>query len=134
MGFEELAAVENFRNGHFRGLAARVEYAVGAPIDFEVAWDTLAEGEPDLYHEAFSKVYFEPLIRAFQQLATDTVQAETVRNALRKIVIRNSGKAKGFSFENGILTIDQRPTTDIEYVEQRAEKLGKILKTTAGTA
>jgi hypothetical protein len=127
MGVEEQAAVENFRNSLYRGLAARIEHAAGTDVDMEVAWETLADTDID-YYEALSKVYFEPLIIAFQSIASNEAGAQFLRKQLKKVVIKNSGKAPGFSYQEGILVIDHKPSSEIEYVDQRAEELEQILK------
>jgi hypothetical protein len=119
-------ALEHFRNGHYRGLAARIEYAAGFDVPLEIAWDTLLrDGNLDLIHETFSKVFFEPLIKAFQSIGSSGKDA--MSRKLKRIVIRNSG-TKASSFKDGILTIDDDSREDWDQVERRAESLKKIIE------
>lgn len=108
MGAAEQETVEQFSNGHYRGLAARIEWVAGFDIPFEIKWDSVARGiDTDSFYELFSTVYFDPLIKAFQEIGRDKLGL--FEGKIKRIVIQNSGK-KSARLESGILTIDDGPS------------------------
>ena len=61
----------------------------------------------------------------------DEMGRSAVRDGLKKIVIRNTDQyssTSGFAFEGGVLTIDHRPHVNVDYSDERAKGLQKVLE------
>ncbi|THU37039.1 hypothetical protein FAM09_18975 [Niastella caeni] len=132
MGLLERRAVKAFQDGSYPKLTNEINTLAGYPIEFEVNWDTLAVEEySHLYEEAFSKVYFTPLINAIKEITVDDMGKEALKESLKKVVIKNEGgfysAPSAYSFDGGVLTIDHEPCSNIDYVNDRSEALGKLL-------
>lgn len=133
MGLAEKRAVSEFQKNTFPELKAAIEKAAGLKIPVTVQWDTLAEpNHAHLYTEAFTKVYFRPIIDALTQICSDNMGKEAIKVALKKITVCNSGEfhnSSGFTFTNGELKIDHKPVTNISDVGERTKELVKLLET-----
>jgi hypothetical protein len=61
----------------------------------------------------------------------DDLGKNAIRAGLSKIVIKNAGQfysTAGISFTDGVLTIDHKPHTNVEYGEERAKGLQRALE------
>jgi hypothetical protein len=132
MGLAERRAVEQFRTGQYPEWQERIETAAGFPVPVEVVWDELAvDGYAGSYAEFFPKVYFEPLVAALTAVTVDQMGVDAARAGLTKIVVRNSAgysSTNGFTFTDGVLTVDHRPESNVDYGEDRAKGLQEILE------
>jgi hypothetical protein len=67
--------------------------------------------------ECFHKVYFTPLINAIKEIAADDMGKEALREALKKVVIKNEGgiyyASGAYLFNGGVLTIDHPPMKNL---------------------
>lgn len=132
MGLAERRAVEQFRNDDYPGWKSRIDEAAGFDVPVEVAWDQLAVDDyASSYAEFFPKVYFQPLVDALKAITVDDMGKSAARNGLKKIVIQNAGgfySASGFTFADGVLTIDHQPHANVDYGEERAKGLQQLLE------
>jgi hypothetical protein len=132
MGLQEKRAIEEFKTGAFLTCKKNVETALGLGPEWDIQWDTLAsEGKAQLVSDSLPKVFFEPLVKAFGKIGSDNLGKEALKGSIKKIVIKNVAGVWGenaYSFEDGILTVDHLPTTNIDDVEQRCEFLTKLLE------
>jgi len=132
MGLAERRAADRWKNNDYPDWKTRIDQAVGFDIPVEVAWEQLAsEGNPEYYDEWFPKVYFQPLTMALSAITIDDMGKEAIRDGLTKIVVKNSGEyssASGFSFSGGVLTINHKPQTNVDYPEERAKAIQKMLE------
>ena len=72
MGLQGKRAIEDFKNNVFPDLKKEIEEAAGFPVSTEVSREKLiADGYSHMYNEAFTKVYFTPLIRALKAITFD---------------------------------------------------------------
>lgn len=132
MGLAEKRAIHEFQEKTFPELKAAIEKAADLKVEIAIQWETLAE--PDyahMYTEAFTKVYFRPLIDALTKICSDDMGKQAIKGALKKITICNSGKHYGgsaFSFTGGELKIDHQPVSNIDDVEIRTNYLVKLLE------
>jgi hypothetical protein len=99
MGLLEKRALKAFQDGAYKKLTSEINDIAGFNVKFEINWDTLALDEQShLYEESFPK---------------------------------NEGAiyygSAAYSFDNGVLTIDHQPTTNIDSIQERSEELAKIL-------
>lgn len=132
MGLLERRAVKAFQDGSYQSLTNEINTLAGYPIEFEVNWDTLAQEEyTHLYDEGFTKVYFTPLINAIKEITIDDMGKEALKEALKKVVIKNEGEiyygSKAYTFDGGVLTIDHQPFSNMDNISERSEELSKLL-------
>jgi hypothetical protein len=133
MGLAERRALADFQETHLPALQERIDRAAGFPVALEIHWETLApEGESRLYAESWPVVYFEPLIGALESVTRDQLGRQAVQAAVKSVVIQN---AKGnyyadhwASFENGVLTLDHEPLTNIGDGQDRTKALIAVLE------
>jgi hypothetical protein len=132
MGLAERRAVEHFKNEDYPAWKQKIDEAAGFDAAVEVLWDELAVADyADRYAEFFAKVYFQPLVDALSAVTIDDLGKSAAREGLAKIVIRNTGSyysASGFAFDQGVLTVDHQPHANVEYGEERAAALKKIVE------
>jgi len=133
MGLAEKRVIKSFQEGTFKELVKKINTVAGKKLAVEVDWDSLAEdGMSHLYEDSWSKVYFEPVITALTSVCADDMGKKAVAGNLNKIVIKNEAgnfSPRSFSnFENKILTLDHKPTSNIDDVKDRAEKLQEVLE------
>jgi hypothetical protein len=132
MGLAERRAAETFRTEHFPGWKTKIDEAAGFDVPVEVGWDTLvAEGYAEQMPDFLPKIFFEPLAGALAAITIDDMGKEALRGALTKIVVKNSKQyysASGFSFANGVLTVDHLTDTNVSDVEERRKNIQKMLE------
>lgn len=133
MGLQEKRGVEEFKTGTFPDFESKIKAAAGDGVDIEVEWDTLAsEDGAANYKDFWSNLYFIPLITALEAIASDDMGKTALSEALKKIVIRNTtGSGSPYSwatFEDGVLTLDCDPTTNVDQVAERTESVQTLLE------
>jgi hypothetical protein len=132
MGLAERRAVERFKSDDYPEWKARIDQATGFEVPVEVTWEELAAEEyASSYASFFPKVYFEPLVDALTAITVDEIGKSAVRDGLNKIVVRNTDQysnTRGFAFEEGVLTIDHKPHTNVDDGDERAKGLRRILE------
>ena len=65
MGLNERKAAKEFETKRFPQFQQEIHTAVGFAVPIEVSWDTLSlEGASSSYDETWTKIYFQPLIKA----------------------------------------------------------------------
>jgi hypothetical protein len=132
MGLAERRGAERFKNDDYPSWKSRIDQAAGFEVPVEVAWEELAVADyADSYSEFFSKVYFQPLADALRAVTVDDLGKNALREGLSKIIIRNAGgfySSSGISFTDGVLTFDHQPHANIEYGEERAKGLQRVLE------
>lgn len=132
MGLLEKRALKTFQDDSYPKLTSEINTLAGYPVEFEVNWATLALDEKaSIYEESFTNVYFTPLINAIKEIITDDMGKEALKEALKKIVIKNEGGnvygSNAYSFNAGVLTIDHEPFSNIDNITERSMALSKLL-------
>ena len=132
MGLLEKRALKTFQDDSYPKLTSEINTLAGYALEFEVNWDTLALDEKaSIYEESFSKVYFIPLVNAIKEISADEMGKEALKEALKKVVIKNeAGNVYGsnaYSFNEGVLTIDHQPFSNIDNITERSMELSKLL-------
>jgi hypothetical protein len=132
MGLQERRAVKAFQDGNYQTLTSEINTLAGFPLEFEVNWDTIAQEEyTHMYDEGFTKVYFTPLINAIKEITLDDMGKEALKEALKKVVIKNEAGnyygSNAYTFAGGVLTIDHQPFSNIDNISERSEELSKLL-------
>ena len=132
MGLAERRGVKEFQDKHFIGHKAAVDEAAGLDVPLDVDWDSIAApGYAHMYDIAFAKVYFQPLVLAFRDICRDEMGRSALAEGLTRVVIKNSDQFYGgdsITFEDGVLTIDHKPVTNIDDVQLRAEAIVRLLE------
>ena len=134
MGIAIRRVVENYKTNEFPTVQQQIEDAAGMPVLVEANWETLATNDnlAAQYPEFFSKVYFQPIIRALKAVAIDDMGKEALKNGLKKIIITDSRKhysPSGFSFDEGVLTLDHESDSNVDSIDERANAIQKLLET-----
>jgi len=111
MGLAERRAIKDFQDNHLPKLQAEIHTAAGFPVPIEVTWDQLAvEGSSHLYQEAWTEIYFKPVIEALRQIGRDDMGREALKAGLKKVEFRNASgyysPSSAVTFQNGTLMID----------------------------
>jgi hypothetical protein len=111
MGLAERRAIKDFQDNHLPKLQAEIHKAAGFPVPIEVTWDQLAvEGSSSLYTEAWTEIFFKPVIEALRQIGRDAMGQDALKTGLKKIEFRNAGgfysPHSAISFQGGTLMID----------------------------
>lgn len=125
MNSQTSVASDIFNNGYYRGLAARLEYAAGFDVPLDIAWQSFGDADSDTLHDDLLKIFFEPLIKAFQ--TTKSAGPDDLEWKLKKVVLQ-AQKNSGASFANGQLTIDFALASDPNAVDHRAALILKALQ------
>ncbi len=111
MGLAERRASKEFQDKHFPELRNEIQKLAGFPVPVEVVWDQLAvEGQTESYKEAWTEIFFKPVIEALRQIGRDDMGKEALQSGLKKIEFRNSAgaysPASAITFQDGQLVID----------------------------
>lgn len=111
MGLAERRATKEFQDKHFPELKNEIQKLAGHPVPIEVLWDQLAvEGQTELYKEAWTEIFFKPIIDGLRQIGRDDMGREALKSGLKQIELRNSAGAysptSAISFQGGQLVID----------------------------
>jgi hypothetical protein len=133
MGLAERRASLQFQSDQFPKLKKEVDSAAGFEVPMDVEWDTLAtEGETHLYMDSWTKVYFHPLRNAFKDICQDKIGKAALKTGLKKVVIRNtkdtSYGAYIAQFDQGVLTLDHKPTSNVDDVKDRSDGIRTALE------
>jgi len=132
MGLAERRAVKDFQDKSFPALKSRIDKAAGFSVPLEVKWESLAVADHShLYTEGWSKVYFEPVIAAFDSICRDQMGKDALKASLKGIEfcsLEHRYGASGITFVDGLLRIDHEPCTNIDDVRERTEAIVKLLE------
>lgn len=135
MGLAEKRAAKEFQEKRFPAFKKEVDDAVGFEVPFEVKWEQLSEdGYGASYDEFWSKVYFKPLIAALKAIAIDDMGKDALKGSLKSILIRNEGgiyygdRMAIFEKSSGRLTLDHKPSSNVDNVEERKNGIQKTLE------
>ncbi|MFT3701164.1 MAG: hypothetical protein QM802_02280 [Agriterribacter sp.] len=132
MGLIEKRAIKAFQDTAYVNLVKEINTIAGYPVEFDVKWETLADPDyPHMYEEGFTKVYFTPVINALKEITVDDLGKEALKETLKKIVITNEKDiyygCYAYAYDNGTLTIDHKPFTNIDDITDRSNELVKFL-------
>lgn len=132
MGLKEKLSIKAFQENKYGQLVNEISAIAGFEPGWDIDWNSLAvEGQGSLYNEGFTKIYFQPVKKAFSKIVKSELGKESLKASLQTIVIRNQNDnyspQSAYSFENGILTIDHSPVTNIDEVDDRTDYLTEML-------
>ncbi len=133
MGLKERRAVKAFQEEIFPKVKEQINKEAGFDLQMNILWDTMVEDKfAHLYNQTYLKVYFTPLVEAIKAIAIDDFGKKLLNNGLKQVVIKNEGNnhnpEKGYSFENGLLTINFDPVVNSDYVDLKVSYLTALLE------
>lgn len=133
MGLAERRATKEFQDKSLGSLKAEIEKLAGFAVPIDINWEQLArEDYADSYDENWKKVYFQPVISALKKVARDQIGKDAIKSGLKRIIFCNSKGAysaeSAITFAGGELTIDHDPASNVDYIDDRAAYLVKILE------
>jgi hypothetical protein len=132
MGLAERRAIKAVEDKFFPAFKKDLDAAAGFDVPVEVKWETLAlEDQTHLYEQCIPKVYFEPLVAAVKAICVDDMGKEALKGGLKKVILCNTKDAssyRGFSFEDGVLTIDHRPTSNVDDIDERTKGIQEMVE------
>ncbi|HEY4221964.1 MAG TPA: hypothetical protein VGO62_11485 [Myxococcota bacterium] len=133
MGLAERRAAADFEKNLLPKHKADIIAAMTFEVPIEVDLATLSkEGASAHYGEAWPKVYFQPLVAALKSICADDMGKEALKGALKSIQIKNSSdiysSSRWATFENGVLTLDHDPWSNVDEVKDRTDALIKLLE------
>jgi hypothetical protein len=132
MGIAERRGTAEFRTNEYPALEKEITKLVGRDVVIEVDWETIAfEEQGTRYAELWKKLYFTPLIDAFEQIARDPLGRDALRKGVTKITITNRSGAysptSAIKVDKGEITIDHS-CSNVEDVHPRTQQLVKLLE------
>jgi hypothetical protein len=123
MGLAERRATKGFAEGRYLKLKQEIDAAAGFEVPVEVNWDSLAtEGYAELFEEAFTKVYFRPLIDALKAITIDDLGKEAIKEGLKKIIIEDGGSSSP-TFQLGVLKLSYYAVANLDYGMERKKDI-----------
>ena len=132
MGLAERRAAKEFQDKSFLELKNEIHKVAGFPVPIEVNWEQLSEeGQSHLYKEAWTEIYFKPVIEAFRLIARDDLGKEALKAGVKKVEFRNSSGAysphSAITFTNGAIVIDHA-LSNVGDTKDRATYLVEIVE------
>jgi hypothetical protein len=111
MGLAERRASKEFQDKSFPELKNEIQKLAGFAVPIEVNWDQIAvEGQTELYKEAWTEIFFKPVIEALRAIGRDEMGKEALKGGLKKIELRNASgyysPGSAITFADGVLMID----------------------------
>lgn len=128
MGLIDDRALKAYREFVFPRWKNELEVYLGFPVNVEVEWNSLVSpGRTVWCFQHLTEIYFLPLRYALEAAAYDELGRNALRETLKSICIKNTGSnfdcTSMVSFNDGILTIDHTPDTNLHEIYQRAEAI-----------
>ena len=133
MGLAEKRAIKEFQDGEYPGLKSSLDEACGFDVEMVVDWDTVTEdGMGHMISESMARVYFQPVIDGLKSITADDMGKEALKESLKKVVFCNNGDnssaSNSIKFEDGVLTVDHKPYSNIGEVDGRTKAVISILE------
>jgi hypothetical protein len=131
LGLAERRATQDYQAGVYPGLKKQIDDAAGFEVPMQIDWQAMAEPNRSiLYEEFWTKIYFQPLIQALQQIGGDDLGKAALKDGLKQVDIANTKEycdSAGISFQNGVLKIDQE-LMNADHARERVAKIVKLLE------
>jgi hypothetical protein len=132
MGLAERRAAKEFQDKQFPDLRNEIHKVAGFPVPIEVNWDQIAvEGQVDYFKEAWTEIFFKPVIEALRQIGRDEMGKEVIKGGLKKIELRNSAgnysPGSAITFQGGMIVIDHE-LSNVGDTKARTQHLIEIVE------
>jgi hypothetical protein len=128
MGLVERRAAKIFAEGKYVQLKQEIDTAAGFEVEMVVNWESLAiEEYAHLYEEAFTQVYFRPLLGAIKAINIDDLGQEALKTGLKQVLLENTGSSWP-TFEAGVLTLPFDSVANLDAWSDRQQSIQNILE------
>ena len=134
----ERRAIQEYQESVLPDIQNKLNTVVGFEVPLNVDWTKVAQpGEAESYSNDayFTDVYFTPLVQAMSSIASDDLGKQALLENLKGInVTYNSDTAPASAYENGVdfsdgqLTLNFRPFSNADDVDDRADAIVKVLE------
>lgn len=134
----ERRAIEAYLRDRWPSQLQAIREAARFPVKVELDRDTVfLPGQAEAYgsDEYLGKTVVQPLVQALSRIAADETGREALRNGLSSISIAYdeatapaSNYAAGLSFEDGALSINWKPYSNVDDIAPRTEALVSLLE------
>ncbi|ELY91973.1 hypothetical protein [Natrinema altunense] len=131
MDLKNKRKVKQFEEEELPSLKESMDDAAGFEVNLDIEWESLIDERvnEDLWFEGWTKVYFRPTIDAFEAICSDELGREALQADLESVVFRNeAGMTGDISYEDGVLTVDKEPCTNMDKVDERTESIVTLLE------
>lgn len=138
MALAERRAVKDYQDNVLPALLNNINTAAATQIPVEINWNVIAvAGKAAVFKDPgfWTDIYFVPLELAFKGVASDAMGKQAVKDKVKKIIITFDAQTapatayeNGVKFENGVLTLNFTPYSNVSDVKDRADAIRKILE------
>ena len=131
MNLNNKRKVKQFEEEEMPSLKESMDDAAGFEVDLDIEWESLIDERVDeaLWFEGWTKVYFQPTTDAFASICSDELGQEALQADLESVVFKNeAGMTGDISYEDGVLTVDKEPCTNMDKVDKRTESIVSLLE------
>lgn len=128
MGLAERRAIKAFQDNRLPTHRAAIDAAAGFSVALDIDWESLSA--PDfahLYDEAFTKVYFDPLVAALKDITIDDLGRDALKAGLKSVRIKDEGSSWP-TFEGGTLTLKFYAVSNLDDGESRHKSIRDVLE------
>ena len=134
MGLAQKRIVKEFQESVYPNWQKKILEAVGFDVPIEIKWDTMqdeAYTNKDQYFDWYTRVYFQPLVEAFKNIASDEMGRTALKQHLRKIVIDGAGghfSPQASTFEKGVFHVKHSFNMNPDKVDERIQGWTRLLE------
>lgn len=131
MGLSDKRALAAWQENEFPNWKKKIDTAAGFEVPFDIKWETLLEdGRAELMNEAYSKIYFQPLLDAVSAICVDKMGKDALKTTLKKVTIDGTSGSmpSDLSFANGVLMLQHKPFSNIDDVKARTKKITELFE------
>lgn len=131
MDLSDRRKVKEFEEEEMPPLKESMDDAAGFEVELDIDWDSITDVKvsEDLWFEGWSKVYFQPTIDAIESICRDELGREALQENLETVVFKNeTGMLGDIGYEDGVLTVDKEPCTNMDKVDKRTESIVSSLE------
>lgn len=133
MGLKEKGAANNFQETKVPEYSKQIADILGSEVAITVDWDSITEVEqPENFEENWSKVYFDPIVKALTDLCVDDFTKGAVAEGVKSIDIKVvDGGASDYSwatFADGAVSLNHAPANNVDNVDARADALKGVIE------
>ena len=137
-GLAERRAIKSYEDGTFKDLHQQITAAAGFEVPVNVEWEKIAlPGQSENYSQDgfWTNIYFKPLIEALKEVTKDDMGKTALKEKLKEITVTfdeetapSSNYAKGITFDGGKLTVNFKPWSNADDIEQRKTAMQKMIE------
>jgi len=131
MNLKDKRKVKQFEEEEMPSLKESMDDEAGFEVDLDIEWESLIDErvDEDLWFEGWTNVYFQPTIDAFESICSDELGQEALQADLDSVMFKNeTGMLGDISYEDGVLTVDKEPCTNMDQVDERTETIVSLLE------